>query len=280
MSSPFIKIMHPCSQNWNNMQPEKNGRMCNHCSKLVVDFTSFNRDEILNFLKESKNEKVCGRFRKEHVLIGYVMPAVPIIPQSSQQRVPASRVFMMAVGAMLLAGSSQTSAFSPYIKNTPFLSMRSYNAFEWDSLIADDTLKIKPDNPVLLMESDDEEIPVTGEPEINSSDQKLSERTILTEAQFNGGADKLLDFLAQNIRYPEWEEKNKIQGVVYVTFIVNKNGKVTHPRVVRSVVGSKNFDIEVLRVMKLMPDWIPAQNKNGNVEMEIAIPVYFKLKTK
>jgi len=62
---PVAKINDPCSQPWQDMTPEGNGRHCAHCSKIVTDFTTWSDEAILQYL--SANSGVCGRFRKEQV---------------------------------------------------------------------------------------------------------------------------------------------------------------------------------------------------------------------
>ncbi|RFZ94967.1 hypothetical protein D0C36_05415 [Mucilaginibacter conchicola] len=58
-----ISIPQPCHQNWNDMTPADQGRHCQSCQKIVVDFTRMTDSEIINYL--NTNGKVCGRFTKE-----------------------------------------------------------------------------------------------------------------------------------------------------------------------------------------------------------------------
>lgn len=56
-----ISVPHPCSQNWEEMTPQEQGRFCAHCQKTVIDFTTWSDQALYNFF--SKNtEGVCGRF--------------------------------------------------------------------------------------------------------------------------------------------------------------------------------------------------------------------------
>lgn len=59
-----IYIPNPCSENWNEMNPEEKGRFCSVCSKCVIDFTEKNTQEIQQIIEEKSNESVCGRFYK------------------------------------------------------------------------------------------------------------------------------------------------------------------------------------------------------------------------
>ena len=63
-----INVPKPCSQNWNSMIPNKEGRFCNSCSKTVIDFTKMDIPEIKNYLIEnSGKEGVCGHFKFDQV---------------------------------------------------------------------------------------------------------------------------------------------------------------------------------------------------------------------
>jgi hypothetical protein len=63
-----ITIPKPCSQNWNSMIPNKEGRFCNSCSKTVIDFTKMENTEIKNYLiKNSGKESICGHFKFDQV---------------------------------------------------------------------------------------------------------------------------------------------------------------------------------------------------------------------
>jgi hypothetical protein len=61
-----ISVPKPCNENWENMSLDSNGRFCNSCEQIVVDFTTMTDQEILNFLSKSQ-QKVCGRFKTEQV---------------------------------------------------------------------------------------------------------------------------------------------------------------------------------------------------------------------
>jgi hypothetical protein len=59
-----ISIPKPCNENWNSMKPNNNGRFCDSCDKIVIDFTKMNNPEIQNYFTEnSNNERICGYFK-------------------------------------------------------------------------------------------------------------------------------------------------------------------------------------------------------------------------
>ena len=95
--------------------------------------------------------------------------------------------------------------------------------------------------------------------------------------EFVGGVDSLMSYLKTNINYPKWEKENKIKGTVYVSFTVDKEGKIKNSKILNSVYKAKNFDKEVLQVIDNMPDWKPGMNHGEKVDVQYMIPVRFTL---
>lgn len=93
--------------------------------------------------------------------------------------------------------------------------------------------------------------------------------------EFPGGLTALRGFIAREIRYPAEARKNKIQGKVFVSFVVSSTGKVTDSRVVKSV--NPLLDTEALRVVTMMPDWKPAKQRGQAVSVAYTVPIEFIL---
>ena len=64
----FLSIPKPCHENWDEMSHNEQGAFCKACSKIVVDFTTMNEDEVRNYLFQSRHEKTCGRFRNDQLM--------------------------------------------------------------------------------------------------------------------------------------------------------------------------------------------------------------------
>ncbi|MGD1842882.1 MAG: energy transducer TonB [Thermonemataceae bacterium] len=94
-------------------------------------------------------------------------------------------------------------------------------------------------------------------------------------AEFPGGAQALETYLAENINYLERAKTYNIQGMVFLSFIVNKDGSVEQVKVVRGIGGG--CDEEAIRVLENSPKWIPAEHEGKTVRMRMTQPVYFKL---
>ena len=93
--------------------------------------------------------------------------------------------------------------------------------------------------------------------------------------EFPGGMAECLKFLGKNIKYPTIAQENGVQGRVIVQFVVNQDGSIVDPVVVRSV--DPYLDKEALRVIKTMPKWKPGKQRGKAVRVKYTVPVTFKL---
>ncbi len=92
---------------------------------------------------------------------------------------------------------------------------------------------------------------------------------------FPGGQDALVKFLVANIQYPETAKQKKVQGKVFVCYIVRADGSVTNVKIQRGI-GS-GCDEEALRVAKLMPKWNPGEHNGKPVDVQFVLPIKFAL---
>ena len=95
------------------------------------------------------------------------------------------------------------------------------------------------------------------------------------QPEFPGGTAALLDYLRKNIKYPAICRENNIQGRVLVSFVVNKDGAIVDPEVVKSV--NPSLDKEAVRVISKMPNWKPGSQRGKPVRVKYTVPVNFRL---
>jgi len=101
--------------------------------------------------------------------------------------------------------------------------------------------------------------------------------TIVEEMpSFPGGEEKMLQYIANNIKYPAVARENNITGRVYVSFVVDKDGKIKDAKVLRGIGGG--CDEEALRVVKMMPEWKAGKQNGRAVQVQFNLPVNFTLK--
>ena len=94
------------------------------------------------------------------------------------------------------------------------------------------------------------------------------------------GYKSFVEYLAANIKYPENEMKQGLQGTVYISFIVEKDGSVTNVKTERGVANAPGLAIEAMRVISTMPKWTPGMQDGKRVRVRVTQPVKFILDTK
>jgi TonB family protein len=106
---------------------------------------------------------------------------------------------------------------------------------------------------------------------------KISEEPVYAKVDimpvFKSG---LAEFLQQNITYPKSAKDKGVEGAVVVSFIISAEGKVKNVHVLKS--PDKDLSAEAIRVVRLMPDWQPAQKDGKNVSTQFNLPIRFQLK--
>jgi TonB family protein len=122
------------------------------------------------------------------------------------------------------------------------------------------------------------EPPVLPEPK-QLQEPKQEEILDIAEVQpeFPGGTEALMKFIQVNIKYPEMEKELGIEGKVYVGFVVMKTGEITNIKIMRGIKDAPNFDKEAIRIVKLMPLWIPGMNNGQKVNVRTIVPIRFSL---
>lgn len=93
--------------------------------------------------------------------------------------------------------------------------------------------------------------------------------------QFPGGGDAMDQFVNETIKYPAAAKEKRIQGKVYVQFVVEKDGSITDVIVRRGT--NELLDAEAVRVVKLMPNWKPGSVKGKPVRVRYTLPITFSL---
>jgi TonB family protein len=93
--------------------------------------------------------------------------------------------------------------------------------------------------------------------------------------EYPGGPAAMMNFLANNISYPEQARRDTIQGRVFVNFVVEADGSVSNVKILRGIGGG--CDQEAKRVVELMPKWTPGYQRGQAVRVSFNLPVRFAL---
>ena len=128
--------------------------------------------------------------------------------------------------------------------------------------------------PVIVVEA-----PPPPDPEevkkVADTDETYSIVTVQQQPEFKNGLAAMYQFLNKNIVYPAVARENGIEGTVYVSFVVGKDGSIRDVQVKRGIAGGCNE--EAVRVIKLMPNWNPGKQNGKAVSVTFTMPVKFKL---
>lgn len=144
------------------------------------------------------------------------------------------------------------------------------NIVEDDAEIEETTLVSNEDQAVFVEVTDD--VPVVVE-EVEEEQEIF--QVVENMPEFPGGTQALLQYLKKNIKYPTICQEQGIQGRVVVQFVVNKDGSIVDPEVIKPV--NPYLDKEALRVVSTMPKWKPGEQRGKPVRVKFTLPVQFKL---
>jgi protein TonB len=130
------------------------------------------------------------------------------------------------------------------------------------------------DEAAPTIEENPSELQVIEEPKV--VEEKTYEMfDIQKPPSFPGGEAELMKFLNKNIEYPALAKENNIQGVVALTFVVNKDGSVSDVAIVKEIGGGCGK--EAVRVVKSMPKWSAGEANGHPVKVRFTLPVRFRL---
>jgi protein TonB len=130
-------------------------------------------------------------------------------------------------------------------------------------------------------------VEVTGDTEYeywtnDSNETEFVEETIpfvlvQDKPEFNGGDPKteFAKYIAKHVQYPAIAEENHVHGLVVVQFVIDQNGNLTDPVILRSVDPA--LDAEALRVISASPLWTPGKQRNKPVRVTYQFPINFVL---
>lgn len=145
--------------------------------------------------------------------------------------------------------------------------------------IVDDNTQIDDELEIEDTEADKETVvdvaPIVQQKEEEKEEEAQVFFVVEEMPEFPGGELALRKFIASSIKYPVIAQENGIQGKVYVTFVVDKDGSVTLAKVARGVDPS--LDKEAIRVVNSLPKWKPGKQRGKPVKVSYTVPINFVL---
>ncbi|MCK5855843.1 MAG: energy transducer TonB [Bacteroidales bacterium] len=162
----------------------------------------------------------------------------------------------------------QTKAPEP-IKPPPVKIFTKLIEVDDDVIVPDIDIDVETDG------DDDIEDPVIYDDEIDDDDEGNIFVFVEDHPAYPGGDIARIKYLKKSVNYPMMAIESLIQGTVYVTFVVEKDGRITDVKVISGIGGG--CDEEAVRVIKKMPKWNPGKQRGIPVRVQINVPIKFKL---
>ena len=94
--------------------------------------------------------------------------------------------------------------------------------------------------------------------------------------EYPGGNAAMNQYIASNIHLPDSEKLKGVHGQVFMSFVVDENGKVCDVKVLKNTTNSTRAALEAIRVIKAMPVWTPGKLNGKTIKVSFSLPVKFK----
>jgi protein TonB len=95
------------------------------------------------------------------------------------------------------------------------------------------------------------------------------------QAEFPGGLDSMYAYIHKNLKYPEAAKEKGIEGRVFVSFIIEKDGSISNVKILRGIGGG--CDEAAVEMIKNMPKWKPGTQRGKPVRVQFNLPIKFEL---
>lgn len=95
------------------------------------------------------------------------------------------------------------------------------------------------------------------------------------QAEFPGGLDSMYAYIQKNLKYPEKAKAEGIEGRVFVSFIIEKDGSISNVKILRAIGGG--CEEAVVEMIKNMPKWKPGKQRGKPVRFQFVLPIKFEL---
>jgi len=143
--------------------------------------------------------------------------------------------------------------------------------------IVDDNIEVDVDLDISV-EADDETI-IDEAPIFEAGEEEVDEEQIFVfleeDPTFGNGDADIQKYINENVVYPELARESGVQGTVYVTFVVEKDGSITNVKVLRGI--GAGCDEAAEKVVKEMPKWKPGKQRGREVRARFNLPIKFRL---
>jgi hypothetical protein len=281
-----LEIKKPCGENWDNMRLGLISRHCGKCDKDVVDFTQMSKPEIFQYLYDNRDKKTCARIYSWQVDYTYEDIELTIKKLRPAQRKSNYYFYLLALGAFALGSCNYEN------KTVDNRVVENINAGQIrpsaDTAIKkiDSTVKqveigeIKPKHiepipdPGYLIKG---EMPMPFEPELTETvlnPDDMVYNIVEQMPEFYGGSETLKLYVQSRLK--SIENENNLSGKIIVNFVVDENGVVSNPKIIKTVQGLQNYEKAVIRIFNEMPKWKAGVQSGRTVKVNMNFQIHIE----
>jgi TonB family protein len=259
----FNATLNPCPVSPTEFIPHAQGNFCGQCQRVVHDFSrSTNpRADLAAARAAAPDGRVCGTFRREQLL----KPSVPTLRGRLRWFVVALVLVVALTAQEALAQVRRVVPKKPAVHHKKHPPATKKQPVEGARI---------PEEPyytsgVPLNETMVEE-PVSTTKKVYTYVEQMP------ELPGGGGIQAIVANIQQRLRWPLAQNRTTVEGRVYASFIVDKNGMVRDAKIIKGLIPS--IDEEALRVIQTLPVFTPGQQGGQRVAVSFTVPITFKLK--
>jgi hypothetical protein len=281
-----LEIKKPCGENWDNMRLGLISRHCGKCDKDVVDFTQMSKPEIFQYLYDNRYKKTCARIYSWQVDYTYEDIELTVKKLRPAQRKSNYYFYLLALGAFALESCNYEN------KTVDNRVVENINAGQIrpsaDTAIKkiDSTVKqveigeIKPKHiepipdPGYLIKG---EMPMPFEPELTETvlnPDDMVYNIVEQMPEFYGGSETLKLYVQSRLK--SIENENNLSGKIIVNFVVDENGVVSNPKIIKTVQGLQNYEKAVIEIFNEMPKWKAGVQSGRTVKVNMNFQIHIE----
>ncbi|MEG0850187.1 MAG: energy transducer TonB [Flavobacterium sp.] len=283
-----ITIPEPCTENWDKMIPNKEGRFCLSCSKTVIDFTSMLPEEIQHFFTQNQNKSICGRIKRSQLdSITIQIPSRVFYTQTYFHKIFLLALFI-SMGTTLFScqdkdGNKQKIDKIEIIEDPAVLKTNAgekHEAANNKSLTASETKSTKRKSRSSLKKEKtfsfakakcEGPIP-TGLYEDYSVYGGMG---IDVLPDYPGGINMFYEIFKSEYKIPK--ELKKSTGVIKMSFVIEKDGKLNEIKIIEDLgLGTGE---EAMRILEESKKWTPGETNGRKVRTYYNLPITLELDT-
>jgi periplasmic protein TonB len=219
---------------------------------------------LTNFLFARQQDEKVVMIDGEHFFQDLPEETIPPIekPKEVEPPKPIEQVKTVAflIPEVVVDTDKETPPPTPEDMENAVISNKTQDGIKTDEIAANPPTEVKSTEKAIVELPEEDNTPFL---------------TVEVQPSFMGGNSEMYKFLGKNLKYPTAAQRANIQGKVFLSFIVEKDGSITDIETMKGI--GFGCDEEAMRVVKLMPKWIAGKQNGRNVRVKFTIPVFFKL---